>query len=222
MTDFEIFSKPIPNNLNNRFIEFVSLEILKYLYPDKYSSLKLVDKPDLQDKENQIGVEVVEAVNNNLAQIDGEFYKYRFGKKTKEEKEKCRRTIERNGATVDEFGITYPVQYSNEELDILKYAIEKKIEKFDNYSPNEFKVLDLFVMYPSYLMPHSDIVLNDFFKYIGKINNKKYGRIFIFSGGVLITIKTDTSEWNVKRFKRKQYDRFMLNVKERFIEIYLQ
>ncbi len=88
MTDFEIFSKPIPNNLNNKFIEFVSLEILKYLYPDKYSSLKLVDKPDLQDKENQIGVEVVEAVNNNLAQIDGEFYKYRFGKKTKEEKRK--------------------------------------------------------------------------------------------------------------------------------------
>lgn len=222
MTEYEIFSTPIPSNINNKFIEFVSLEVLKYMYPDTYSDLELIDKPDLQDKEKQLGVEVVEAVSNDLAQIDGEFYKYRFGKQSKEEKEKCRKTIEKNGATVDEYGITYPVQYSNEELDILKRAIEKKIEKFDNYSLSEFKVLDLFVMYTSYLMPHSDIVLDDFFKYIGRINNKKYGIIFIFSCGVLITFKTATSEWNVKHFERNQYDRFMLKVKKRFIELYLQ
>ena len=135
MTDFEIFAKPIPKRYSNIFIEFVSLEVLKYMYPDKYYNLQLVDKPDLQDKDNLIGVEVVEAVSNRIAQIDGEFYNYRFGKQLQYEKEKCIEKLKKNGALLDEYGITYPVQNSIDELEILKHAVVKKLEKFDNYDP---------------------------------------------------------------------------------------
>ena len=222
MTDFEIFAKPIPKRYSNIFIEFVSLEVLKYMYPDKYYNLQLVDKPDLQDKDNLIGVEVIEAVSNRIAQIDGEFYNYRFGKQLQYEKEKCIEKLKKNGALLDEYGITYPVQNSIDELEILKHAVVKKLEKFDNYDPNYYKSLDLFVMYTAYLMPHSDKQLDKFFEHIAQENSRRFDTIFIFSGGVLITYKTEKNEWSVKHIERYLYDRFMLDVKEKFIEQYLR
>ncbi len=55
--------KPLPDHTELRYDECLAKLVLEEFFPNEFASLKICDKPDLQDKEKNIGVEVTKAVN---------------------------------------------------------------------------------------------------------------------------------------------------------------
>ena len=70
------------------------LATLRYLFPEKFSTMILNDAPDLQDFTNNVGIEVTDAVSENdmnASRIFSELHKYnsREQKKKIEKIELC-------------------------------------------------------------------------------------------------------------------------------------
>ena len=112
MFDITAFTKPLDSKLHSTYIEQLSFSLLKHIFPETSSKFVLSDAPDLQAEDKSVGIEITEAVAPEIAQIDGEFAKLRFGKKAEHEIERCKRLIEKNGGEVDSIGLSYPVTNS--------------------------------------------------------------------------------------------------------------
>ena len=55
-------NRPLPAHTKYKYEECFAKIILEHLFPQRYIDLKIEDRPDLQDLEHQIGVEVTSAV----------------------------------------------------------------------------------------------------------------------------------------------------------------
>ena len=128
MFDITAFTKPLDSKLHSTYIEQLSFSLLKHIFPETSSKLVLSDAPDLQAEDKSVGIEITEAVAPEIAQIDGEYAKLRFGKKTEHEIAKCKRLIEKNGGKIDSIGLSYPVINSIDEWNIFSNALKKKIK----------------------------------------------------------------------------------------------
>ena len=126
MFDLTAFAKPLNSKLHSKYIEQLSFLLLKHIFPQITSEFFLNDAPDLQAKDRSVGIEITEAVAPEIAQIDGEYAKLRFGKKPEHEKEKCKRLIEKNGGEVDSIGLSYPVTNSKDEWNLFSNALKKR------------------------------------------------------------------------------------------------
>ena len=116
------FEKPLTSRFRKKYVETLALGILQYCYKEKYDGFEVHDSPDISDGNKLIGIEVTEAVSDEQAQIEGEFVKYRLESRT-EEKERRKRIIEENGASVNQLGLTYPVKNGDDEKQIFQNAI---------------------------------------------------------------------------------------------------
>ena len=81
MFDITAFNKPLDSKLHSTYIEQLSFSLLKHIFPEISSKFILSDAPDLQTKDKSVGIEITEAVAPEIAQIDGEYAKLRFGKR---------------------------------------------------------------------------------------------------------------------------------------------
>lgn len=59
------FSTSINSGIQKHSQEYKVLAILRYLYPQKFSTMINGEAPDLQDNENGVGIEVVSAAQEN-------------------------------------------------------------------------------------------------------------------------------------------------------------
>ena len=143
MFDITAFTKPLDSKLHSVYIEQLSFLLLKHIFPQISSEFVLNDAPDLQSKDKSVGIEITEAVAPKIAQIDGEYAKLRFGKKTEHDKEKCKRLIEKNGGEVDSIGLSYPVTNSKDEWSIFSNALKKKVKLLPSYRRKGFKKMGL-------------------------------------------------------------------------------
>ena len=82
MFDITAFKRPLDSHLHKRYIEQLVYMLLENIFPKFASTLIFKESPDLQAKDKSIGIEITEAVSPKIAQIDGEYAKLRFGKKT--------------------------------------------------------------------------------------------------------------------------------------------
>lgn len=57
------FTTPIESELQKHSQEYRVLATLRYLYPNRFENMITSESPDLQDKENSIGIEVTAAVD---------------------------------------------------------------------------------------------------------------------------------------------------------------
>ena len=57
------FTGPIEAKLQKYSQEYRALATLKYLFPNRFKKMVKEESPDLQDKENGIGIEVTAAVD---------------------------------------------------------------------------------------------------------------------------------------------------------------
>lgn len=114
------FDKPLTRRLYTKYNEALALLVLQYYNYDFFSGLIKDEAPDLQDINKGFGVEVVEAISQNTAKIDGVFTKRRLHPE-KITKELCETTISQNGGFLDEYGVTYPVATNYSEKTIIQY-----------------------------------------------------------------------------------------------------
>ncbi len=186
MFDITAFMKPLDSKLHNVYIEQLSFSLLKYILPEFSSKFVLSDAPDLQAKDQSVGIEITEAVAPEIAQIDGEYAKLRFGKKTEYEKEKCIRLIEKNGGDVDSIGLSYPVVNSDTEWDIFSKALRKKIKLLPQYREKGFTKMGLFIFFNEPPIPFDPEIAMMRFAKIQKDSMDQYDFLFFgYRNGII-------------------------------------
>lgn len=186
MFDITAFTKPLDSKLHSAYIEQLSFLLLKHIFPQISSEFFLGDAPDLQAKDRSVGIEITEAVAPEIAQIDGEYAKLRFGKKTEYEKEKCKRLIEKNGGEIDSIGLSYPVTNSKDEWNIFSNALKKKIKLLPSYRNKGFKKMGLFIFFNEPPIPFDPKVVMERFAEIQKDSVDQYDfLLFGYHNGVI-------------------------------------
>lgn len=186
MFDIPAFARPLESKLHRRYIEELVFLLLKHIFSKKISVFILNDAPDLQAKDKSVGIEITEAVAPEIAQINGEYAKLRFGKKSEHEKDKCKRLIENNGGTIDEIGLSYPVTNSKEEWNIFSNALRKKIKMLPSYRAKGFKKMGLFIFFDEPPIPFNPDFAMEQFAEIQKDSIDQYDFLFLgYRNGVI-------------------------------------
>lgn len=198
--------KPLTSRFRKKYVETLALGILQYCYKEKYDGFEVHDAPDISDGNKLIGIEVTEAVSDEQAQIEGEFVKYRLESRT-EEKERRKRIIEENGASVNQLGLTYPVKNGDDEKQIFQNAIRKKMEKLEAYRTQGYQKVGLFVFYDEPPIPVKLEELKDYFDEAMNGYNDKYDIIYFVHSFGLIEYDVLTDEVQVIPIERSIYNK---------------
>ncbi len=206
MDQLYTLKKPLTSRFRKKYVETLALGILQYCYKEKYDGFEVHDAPDISDGNKLIGIEVTEAVSGEQAQIEGEFVKYRLESRT-EEKERRKRIIEENGASVNQLGLTYPVKNGDDEKQIFQNAIRKKMEKLEAYRTQGYQKVGLFVFYDEPPIPVKLEELKDYFDEAMNGYNDKYDIIYFVHSFGLIEYDVLTDEVQVIPIERSIYNK---------------
>ena len=120
--------------IGKEFSERYALNILKYLYPDRYEGLEQLktDKPDLKDMSNSVGVEVSVAADEGFYETLNAY----LNKKIKD-------------TTFVKFADARLLQFKEEsqeeKINQIKTVFEKKVDKLEAGNYSCCNVLDLFL-----------------------------------------------------------------------------
>ena len=123
-------SFPLPAKMVKISREYNVLAILKYALPEQFSNLHKAEKPDLQDTESNLGIEVTSAISPLNEQITGESIKYSHAK-TDAERAECLRIIKNCGGTRDAISTGYPVSTADNDKELVIEAFRKKMNKIE-------------------------------------------------------------------------------------------
>ena len=208
------FNKPLTSRYRKKYVESISLNLLKYCYGNTYSEFYVDDAPDIQNKDKSIGIEVVEAITYEEAQIEGEFTKYRLQSNPRDE-ERSKQLIERNGAKIEEFGLSYPLKDSTGEILSFQCALRKKMGKLASYKSHGFDKLGVFIFYNESLIP---IKLEDLKKYIDNVLNEysdKYDFIYLGYSCGLIYYDILTGNIQINTIERTDYNQLQYETRQK-------
>lgn len=186
MFDSTAFVKPLDSQLHSSYIEQLSFTMLKHVFPEMRSTFILSDAPDLQSKDKSVGIEITEAIAPEIAQINGEYIKLRFGKNTEQKKEKRKQLIENNGGKIDSFILSYPVTTGKDEWNIFSEALKKKIQLLPSYKAKGFKKMGLFIFFDEPPIPFNPKAAMEQFAEIQKNCMDQYDFLFLgYHNGVI-------------------------------------
>lgn len=174
--------KPLPEHTKLDYYECYAKIILETLFSDRYETLSLADKPDLQNLKKDIGIEVTTAVDSKRREAEKLWYTMPYVKPEKQKK-----NIER----MRQLGVEYTrgfqvwnaVTISGTEIDGYPieefiFAYQNKLQKLNEGKYKSFSCYDLFV-YSELYVPQSliDIVLKRLLSY--NISDKKFSWVIL-------------------------------------------
>lgn len=161
--------------------ECFSKLLIESVFPGEFGNLKFGERPDLQNDELNIGIEVTTAISQDEMNISGAFSDIISG--TARNPEGSKKKIQKFGGHYDEIGIvSFPVKYR--ELNNIYSALEHKLNKLDNYK--EYKNQHLLITDRNFIKTEElKEMLETFNKIQGKYP-KKFSYIFLYlRGGTL-------------------------------------
>lgn len=176
MTWFD-FRKPLESHLMKNSTEWLALLIVSQCKTD-FPKFLCNDAPDLQSRDNQIGIEVTEAISKEDAQISGLFSSYRNGKCRTD---KWKDIVEKNGGKVafDGSNITYPTITSEDEWKTICEIYGKKMDKIMSYRQKGFAKIGLIIIYSDSLIPVKKETMETSMKDISEKFKEKYDFVFL-------------------------------------------
>ena len=124
-----------------------AIELLNLIYKNRYLKLQDLDCPDLQDKQNRIGVEVTKAVNFKIEQSLTAFQKRKMSN---------RNMIQFN----DNRFIQFKEEDFEQKIIQIKNAYLDKVEKLNNGNYNSMEIVDLLIFSSINTDIDFDILLN--------------------------------------------------------------
>ncbi|MBR3600910.1 MAG: hypothetical protein IKL49_01080 [Lachnospiraceae bacterium] len=206
------FDKPLTSRHRKDFVEYLSLEILKYCYNDTYINFFVVDKPDIQNSDKIVGIEVTEAISREDAQIEGEFVKYRI-KNDANSKIRSKAIIEANGGKMDELSLSYPTKTLLMEKNVFQNVLRNKLKKFKTYKEKGFEKIGLFIYYDEPPIPFRLNDIKVWFDEVLEQYSEKYDWIyFSYPYGI---IRYDIKENNIQAtaIRREDYNTLQFNAR---------
>ena len=68
--------KPLPEHTKLDYYECYAKIVLEEMFPERFSDLIIIDKPDLQNEQLDIGVEVTSSVNAKQKEVEALYVKW--------------------------------------------------------------------------------------------------------------------------------------------------
>lgn len=151
--------KPLPSHTNFNYYECYAKIVLEDLFPSFFNELLLKDKPDLQDTQTQIGIEVTIAETPETMEVERLY-------STLHDVDDV--TQSRNIERMDQCGATYKsgILFGPNGLDnfsLINDAIDRKVEKLQKGGYDKFSEYHLFI-FSSILV--SETMLKDELEYL--------------------------------------------------------
>ena len=196
------FHNAIRANLLNRSQEYRVLATLRYLYPNKFDTMILGESPDLQDHQNNIGIEVTIAANWKDMRASREFSKLCQG--TFDEK-KCKDAISKSGYSIihikeNTFAISM-FGTSDGEKSVFEESILRKVQKIPQYK-KEFKKLGLAILLVEPITSDMEAHFVEWLKDTMKQNGDSYDYVYVISNRFCICYNTKENTFE-KQFLKK-------------------
>lgn len=94
------FKEPLADSLNTKYYEYYAKVVLEELYPEEFIDLELKDKPDLQMKNEQRGIEVV--VSKDKKDLESESLYSKIEYNVIRNKDRAIKKIKENGNSYNE------------------------------------------------------------------------------------------------------------------------
>lgn len=209
------FNKPLNAHLRTKYTEHFTFSVVKHCFPEQYQNLQWEDAPDLQMPDKSIGIEITVAVSPETAQIDGEFTKYRVGKQSAEDKEKCKELIERNGGSLWEIGLNYPVQTQEGEQTIFRNAIQRKLKKLASYRQKGFQRIGLLMFFDELPIPPFNLEKDWLAQFDQAQENSadKFDFLYFLYPYALLCYDFQTKECNIVKIGSEAYDELSKNAR---------
>lgn len=132
--------KPLPEHTKLDYYECTAKIVLESLFPNQFD-FEIKDKPDLQDRVNEVGIEVTQGRNPKQQEIESLYTKLNYDKES--DPDKLKKQIEKRGGKLDG-GILSGIS----ETDDFGYSIKafrKKIAKINAGGYQAMKQYGLFI-----------------------------------------------------------------------------
>lgn len=179
--------------------------ILEEYFSDRYGDLQLQDKPDLFDRKNNIGIEVVRAVDKDRNEAMMLWTK--MPEKTPKQQEGAKKRMLELGEKYQDGIMTWsPVDYP---LDLHKSPLHRVVEvviaKVDKLNQNLYKECsryDLFVNSSIYIQPE---LLSELFEQIKSINcrEKRYSFVYFYGQKTIVEFDFVHNKYTLKKDSRQ-------------------
>ena len=133
----EEWKKPLPKHTKYNYDECCMKQRLEYLFPDVFMDLELCDRPDLQSKDGEIGIEVTSTIRNEQQQIIQLATDIVYDRARS--KEKSKELIASKGGKFTDYGLFGP-QFDNEKnYDSVLQSIKNKLELLNQGGYKQFQ-----------------------------------------------------------------------------------
>lgn len=137
---------PLPNNTKVRYNECLAKIILESLFKDEFSNLDIVcERPDLQNEELSVGVEVTISENDKQKEAESLYSKLEYG--LARNSKNAIRQIEKLGASYDN-GVLHGIS----DTDSFERILISFKNKLENMNRGNFHIFE-----KNYLLIHSSI-----------------------------------------------------------------
>lgn len=174
--------KPLPDHTKLDYYECFAKLVLERFFPTRYSFLRISDKPDLIDDENDIGVEVTSADPEKRKEAIKLFCKTPYYSPKQQERAKGR--MEQLGEPYQGMVQSWSTNYSyklDERHPLMNFIkiVEKKVKTINKKHYQKLKRYDLYV-YSEFLW--RDHILPEITDKINEVNNEdlKFSFIYLF------------------------------------------
>lgn len=179
--------------------------ILEEYFSDRYGDLQLQDKPDLFDRKNNIGIEVVRAVDKDRNEA-----MMLWTKMPEKNSQQQKRAIERMEQLGEEYqggfqcwsSMEYPYELSRSPLQLFVKALAKKVNLLNKNQYKECDRYDLFVNSELYIQHE---LLSELFEQIKGVNNKakKFSFVYLYGQQTIVEFDFIHNKYSVSKDEKQ-------------------
>ena len=193
------WDEPLPKHTKFDYYECYAKVVLEELYPEEFKDFEIKDKPDLQMKYGDLGVEVTNSVDKDQLKAEGlyidiEYNRIRNVTKAVEEIKKCGCNLE-NGILIG--------KTSSSSFKSILEAFDKKLEKLNAGDYKYFDKNHLFVF--SYIHVNDRMVMEAIQEMRQKQISMKiqYNKVFVLVPGYCYSLNLHISRYEKIRIDSK-------------------
>ena len=171
--------KPLPPRISSEYWELFAKLILEHFYPKKYFDLSVDgEKPDLQNEETKIGIEVTSVEDKRYREINS-LYSRDYSHGNSDQKTKARKRIEKLGGKVEKYCLLCPVIDRN--INKIYAAVKEKTQKL-NKDYRIFCENDLFIFDSGIILEEELPEMAENISASGK-GNEHFNKVYLYCLG---------------------------------------
>lgn len=189
--------EPLPKHTKLDYYECYAKIVLEEFYPEQFINLKIKDKPDLQSKDDNFGVEVTIAIDRMELQAENLYSDITYNRVR--DKVNSLKRIEKYGYKIRN-GILYGKGSIN-SFDLIFKAFNNKLNKLNDKGYKPFNKNFLFIF--SYICA-SDEMIKDAIIYMQNKQldkQRQFNKVFLLVPGYLYCLNLYEGNYEVKRIK---------------------